>query len=163
MEQLLYLWNSAAVSQIHTSEHALSVRVSFCFCFFCGAFWHTRWKPPTPEAIIVEWKAQQIPPFICQSPWPLPHLRLMLRRPFGRVIISEMFWLALAFYADLLAVAVLWQICFAHLMWFPLPPSLLFPSHPKPFLSQMRLKIAPSFISSNLASYLFDFRFCTCF
>lgn len=32
----------------------------------------------------------------------------------GRVIISEMFWLAFAFYADLLAVVVLWQICFAH-------------------------------------------------
>lgn len=28
-------------------------------------------------------------------------------------------------YADLLAVAVLWQICFAHLMWFRLPRSLL--------------------------------------
>lgn len=37
-----------------------------------------------------------------------------LVRELGRVIISEMFWLAFALYADLLAVVVLWQICFAH-------------------------------------------------
>lgn len=120
MLQLLHLWNSA-------------VSLSHCFlqtflAILAGL------RPAThshTQAIIVEWTHSPVP----TSPFPpMPRLlanipcrrRRLRRRRWARCFgAGHNSWNVLTctrLYADLLPVAVLWQICFAHLMWFrPFP------------------------------------------
>lgn len=141
-------------------------------------------KPPTEKAIIVEWTApttrhfsslppDPIPiPIPFQSGWPIPCRWLALLCPAllcsGRAIISEMFWLALAF------MLIYWLLRFCDksvlLTWcdfaslvpstlvliFPLPCSCSTSSGTVVRPRCCGFKLPESFISSNLVLYLLD-------
>lgn len=127
---------------------------------------HAHWKPAIPRSSLAH--------SVCgldlrqTTRWP-PLFPSLVERPLAGVIISEMFWLAFAFYADLLAVVVLWQICFAH-FWCDSHSSAapearspkLDARCPMPdgrgphFPSMCGLNLPKSFISSNLVLHLFD-------
>lgn len=126
MLQLLHLWNSAAVS--------LFVVVAF---IFYELFWQfsAGLRQATHSKGNYRWmnSAHYTPLHFPPHPIPSqggclnPRRWLALLCP-ALLWAGHNFWNVLTctrLYADLLAVAVLWQICFAHLMWFRLPRALL--------------------------------------
>lgn len=132
MLQLLHLWNSTAVS--------LFVVVAFVFY---ELFWQfpAGLRQATHRKGNYRWmnSAHYTPLLFPPSrPHPHPHpIPKWLAHPLplagAALPCSALLWAGHNFwnvltctrlYADLLAVAVLWQICFAHLMWFCLPRAL---------------------------------------